>query len=151
MANHRRRPGGFTLVELMITVVIVSILAAIAVPSYLSSIRKSRRTEARTALLDLAGREERFRATQNSYSNTATDLGYGSWPAATVSDYYTLSVAPPQAASGTQAAYFIATATPVAGQGQDQDLPCRKFQIDSTGAQTSYDNNNNLTSTTCWK
>jgi len=48
--------AGFTLVELMIVVVIASILLAIAVPSYMTQVRESRRTEAKTALLDLAGR-----------------------------------------------------------------------------------------------
>jgi type IV pilus assembly protein PilE len=48
---------GFTLVELMVVIVIASILMAIAIPSYKTSIRKSRRTDAKTALLDLAGRE----------------------------------------------------------------------------------------------
>jgi len=50
--------AGFTLVELMVTVMIAAILLAIAVPSYQAYIRKSRRTEAKTAVLDLAGREE---------------------------------------------------------------------------------------------
>ena len=56
-ARHAsRRHAGFTLVELMITVVILAIVVSIAMPSYSVQVRKSRRTEARTALLDLAGR-----------------------------------------------------------------------------------------------
>jgi len=39
----------------MVTVAIVTILATIAVTSYTSQIQKSRRTEAKSALLDLAG------------------------------------------------------------------------------------------------
>ncbi|HET9108841.1 MAG TPA: prepilin-type N-terminal cleavage/methylation domain-containing protein, partial [Steroidobacteraceae bacterium] len=47
------RADGFTLIELMIAVVVVAILMAIAVPSYESYVEKSRRTDAKTALLDL--------------------------------------------------------------------------------------------------
>ncbi len=43
----------------------------------MSQIRESRRTEAKTALLDLAGREERFFSTNGStYSSATADLGY---------------------------------------------------------------------------
>jgi len=57
MTTGRADSRGFTLVELMVVIVIASILMAIAIPSYKNSIRKSRRTDAKTALLDLAGRE----------------------------------------------------------------------------------------------
>ena len=54
---------GFTLIELMVVVAIATILFAIAIPSYVTYIRQSRRTEAKTAVLDLAGREERYLST----------------------------------------------------------------------------------------
>jgi len=41
-------------------VAVATILFALGVPSYISYIRQSRRTEAKTALLDAAAREERF-------------------------------------------------------------------------------------------
>ena len=65
-AQHSR---GMTLIELMIVVVIVSILASIAVPSYIQQVRKSRRVQAKTALLDLAGREERYFSTSANGAN----------------------------------------------------------------------------------
>ena len=88
-ASAARRNRGFTLIELMVVVVIATILLGIAVPSYMSQVRQSRRTEAKTALLDLAGREERF--LQRGHQSlrpvrpTATlpnDLGYNAagWP-----------------------------------------------------------------------
>ena len=83
--------AGFTLVELMIVVVIIAILASIAVPAYNSSVRKSRRTEAKTAISDFAAREERIYGTQNVYSNDPGVLGYtaagGSWPVSTGTYY----------------------------------------------------------------
>ncbi len=48
-----RKGPGFTLIELMITVVIVSILAAIAYPSYREYVARSRRAEARGVLSEL--------------------------------------------------------------------------------------------------
>ena len=100
--SNKRASSGFTLIELMVTVAIVTILATIAVTSYSSQVQKSRRTEAKSALLDLAGREERLFSTSNAYSQDEAFLGY-----ATVSTqmtnmtfgnrYYTLTaVVPPR-------------------------------------------------------
>jgi type IV pilus assembly protein PilE len=151
-ASGRAAPAaGFTLIELMVTVVIVAILASIAIPSYMSSVRKSRRTEARTALLDLAAREERYLATNSSYSSTASDLGYSSLPGPTASGYYTLAVTKSDP-SATAAAGFTATATAVAGTPQDKDTNCYKFQVTQTGVQTSATSGGTDTTATggCW-
>jgi type IV pilus assembly protein PilE len=67
---------GFTLIELMIVVAIIAILAAIAYPSYLDSIRKSRRVDAKTEVLDVAQRLEAFFARNGQYTNDMQDLGY---------------------------------------------------------------------------
>ena len=52
----RGRPRGFTLIELMITVAVVAILAAIAFPSYATYVKKSRRGDAEATLMDIAQR-----------------------------------------------------------------------------------------------
>mgnify|MGYP003609124512 FL=1 len=62
---------GFTLIELMIVVAIVAILAAIAYPSYQDSVRKSRRADAKAALLDLAQFMERNYTTANRYDQNS--------------------------------------------------------------------------------
>ena len=59
--------AGFTLIELMITVAIVGILAAIAYPSYLDSVRKGKRAEGRTALIDFLQQQERYLTQTGSY------------------------------------------------------------------------------------
>jgi prepilin-type N-terminal cleavage/methylation domain-containing protein len=66
LSPHASSMTGFTLIELMVTLVVATILLAIAIPSYLNQIRESRRTEAKTALLDLAGREETLYSTRTS-------------------------------------------------------------------------------------
>src|SRR6201987_5835023 len=100
-AATRCRSHGFTLIELMVVVVIATILLSIAVPSYMSQVRQSRRTEAKTAVLDLASREERYFSTNGGiYSTTPTDLGYtgGAFPAPVGADnYYTITVCSPAA------------------------------------------------------
>lgn len=68
--THRTRSSaraGFTLIELMITVAIVGILAAIAYPSYLDSVRKGKRAEGRTALIDFLQQQERYLTQMGSY------------------------------------------------------------------------------------
>jgi len=149
MLNRNARQKGFTLVELMITCVVVAILAAIAIPSYNSSVRKSRRTEGRNALLDLAGREERFLATNNQYSATAADLGYASFPAPTTSGYYNLKVTATGAGGANAVPTFTITATAAGTQVGDTD--CQVFTLDSTGAQTSTNSASSDSTATCWK
>ena len=65
---RRRNDCGFTLIELMITVAIVGILAAVAYPSYTDSVRKGKRAEARAALLNLLQQEERYLTQMSTYA-----------------------------------------------------------------------------------
>ncbi len=151
--------AGFTLVELMVTIVIASILLAIAVPAYQSQIRKTRRTEARNAVLDLAAREERYLSVYNTYSQLPSDLGYAA-PAATSttwagvgaigSGYYTLNVVAtaPNATTTppTPPTYTItATATGI----QLKDTACKTFTVNQLGQQTATDSGGSAT-TACW-
>ena len=139
---RRRGSQGFTLIELMITLVIATVLITIAIPSYSNSVRKSRRTEAKTALLDLAGREERFFNTNNVYSALPTDLGYtgAGFPLNVGSNYYQVNVLLTNV--GGTPGYTI-TAVPITAD-QLKDVTCLQFQLTNTGAQTATD-------PSCWQ
>jgi type IV pilus assembly protein PilE len=150
LAFVRKSAAGFTLMEMLTAVMIVGVLASFAVPSYLAQIRKARRTEARMALLDLAGREERLFSTTGAYSLTPADLGYGAqgalFPMKVGSEYYEVNVL----VSAGPPATFTLTATPVAGHGQDHDAQCASFTVTQTGKQTALDSSNNVATTPCW-
>ncbi len=155
MTGPRRRRG-FTLIELIVAMVIAAILAAIAIPAYSSFVRKGRRTDAKSALLDLASLEERYFTTANTYSSAASALGYGSaaWPITVGSGFY--QIAQPQvtgataptstAPAGAPASYSI-TATAIGDQANDTD--CATFTVDSAGDRTASTAGNAVASS-CW-
>ena len=66
--NHAQK--GFTLIELMITVAVIGILAAIAYPSYTQYVQRARRSEAKAVLLQDATILERNFTMANRYDNT---------------------------------------------------------------------------------
>lgn len=157
---NRRSSQGFTLIELMVVVVIASILLAVAVPSYTNYVRQARRTDARTAVLDLAGREERYFSTNAAaYSPLPANLGYGAgnWPIAVGSGYYQVTVCspanancaaglnmpnPPAAPSFTVVAQAIGI--------QVKDTSCSLFAVDSTGQQYAVANGGAANTASCW-
>jgi type IV pilus assembly protein PilE len=158
--KHARLSRGFTLIELMIVVVIATILLSIAVPLYMTQTRQARRVEAKTALLDLAGREERFFSTNGSlYTATPASLGYTGFGVGNPigSGYYYLTVCASTVAGATPAcdpnagapvypSYYI-IATPIAGKSQANDTQCTSFAVDSTGAQFATGSQN---AAFCW-
>jgi prepilin-type N-terminal cleavage/methylation domain-containing protein len=69
----RASRGGFTLVELLIVVVIVGVLAAIAVPTYLRQRYRSQAIEASEVLGQIVHAQESYRAEFNVYSDVSND------------------------------------------------------------------------------
>jgi type IV pilus assembly protein PilE len=159
--RKRRDSSGFTLVELMVVVVIATILISVAIPSYMSQVRQSRRVEAKTAILDLAGREERYFSTNSSsYTNTAANLGYGGFGSGFPigSGYYYLNVCSPAASpcfgvnipNPPAAPSYTIVALPVAGQSQVNDTQCGSFAVDSVGQQYAATSAGAANVAYCW-
>ncbi len=63
---------GFTLIELMVTVAIVAILAAIALPSYRQYIIRSNRVAAQAQMMNIANREEQYLLANRVYADKTT-------------------------------------------------------------------------------
>jgi len=135
------RNSGFTLIELMITVAIVAILAAIVYPSYQDQVLKSHRTEGKTALMQVAQNFERCFTTANSYAACRPLADATStFPWTTEHGRYQISVNTPR-----QANTYTLRATPQ--QGQTKDTRCGTLTLDETGRKGE---NGTGTVQDCW-
>jgi type IV pilus assembly protein PilE len=106
---------GFTLIELMITVVIIAIISMIAIPQYGQYVIRGNRSAAEAFMMDVANREKQYLLDARSY---APDLATLSMTApSNVSKYYTISITP---VAGPPPAYTI-TAVPIPGGKQASD------------------------------
>ncbi|MFV9682536.1 type IV pilin protein [Pseudomonas sp. NY15367] len=149
-----RSTAGFTLLEVMITVVIIGILAAIVYPSYQEYVLRSNRAEGMALLNDAAARQERYYAQTNRYVNSQNDIdklglsaettGEGESATKTVrsaTGKYTLTVA---ARSGT--AGYLLTATPLGAQ--TRDTKCGNLTLNDQGVKGKSGSNS---VSDCWR
>ena len=145
-ATQKIRCTGFSLIELMIVVAIIAIISAVAFPAYKKQTLKGHRVDAKSAVLEAAAREEKFFATNNKYSSTATDLNYAALPFNVVSGtqtVYVLSIAV-NAAGST----YTVTATP---SGDQQGDACYTYVLDNLGTQSNQVSGGGANSTSgCW-
>lgn len=132
---------GYSMIELMIVLAILSIIIAFAYPSYRDHVIKAHRAEGMGELLDLADRLERFYSDQSTYAgatlgSATTDLR----PVATENSMYNLAITLQNAIS------FTVTATP---QGtQTDDTKCGTFTLTSLGGKST---SGTLPDKKCWK
>ena len=120
---------GFTLIEVMVTVVIIGILGAVAYPSYLDYVRRGNRSAAQSFMMTIANRQEQYLLTNRSYTATISDLGGLSQPTETTGRYtfaVTTTGAPPTA--------YLITATATGSQVSDGNLT-----LSSDGTKTPAD------------
>lgn len=123
-----RRPLGFTLLELMIAVAIVSILVGIALPSYRDSVVRGQLVDATTALSAMRARMEQYYQDNRSYAAVTSASTTTSPPCSTALTAGKFTVV--CATAPTPSAYTI-TATGIAGSSVDGFA----FSIDQTNAQ----------------
>ncbi len=70
------RQSGFTLIEMMITVAVIGILAAIAYPAYTQYVERGHRAAAQTEMMVIANQQQQFFLSNRSYATTLSGLGY---------------------------------------------------------------------------
>lgn len=119
---------GFSLIELLITVAVLGIVAAIAVPSYSAYVQKSRRADAMSALLGLQLKMEKFRGNCATYPDTldaADDCAAGEieYSATSTDGHYTIDI---PAAAGNS---YTLRAVPANGSVQASDTTCNDMRI----------------------
>lgn len=100
---QRSTRNGFTLIEVLITIVIVAILSTIAMPSYRDYVRRSQATEATAELAVARARMEQYFQDNRNYGPTA---GTACGPSAPTSKYFTFACA-----TSNSGANFVLTAT----------------------------------------
>lgn len=116
---------GFTLMELLVVVAIIGILAAIAIPSYTSYVKKGNRAAAQMHLIDLAHAQQQYLADNRAYAATVAALGMTT--PAKVDELYTISI---DTQAGPPASFTI-TATAKGSQLSDGNMT-----INSAGDKT---------------
>ena len=122
-----RTACGFTLLELMITVLIVAILAAIAYPSYQSYLARAYRSEAYTALNQWANLQEQYFLDQRHYASDMTNLGAPANPFVTDAGHYRIQAV-------ATATGFTLTATALDNQ-LALDSACPTLTLSSDGVR----------------
>jgi type IV pilus assembly protein PilE len=125
--SHKRKTGGFTLIELMITVAIVAILAAIALPSYRQYIVRSKRSAAQAQMMDIANRQQQFLLANRSYADKTALTASGYALPAEVNSNYSYDIV----LSTTGIPGYTLTLTPIGGQTGDGALT-----LNSDGVKT---------------
>ncbi len=144
--------GGFTLIELMIVIMIISILVSIAYPSYLNQMRSSRRAEGQTLLLEAQSKQERFFTENNSYGSIMFNLGYGvagNNSESTENGWYLVSAAvtPGGCAPGTATPCTGFTLSAAPQNDQAKDAECATLTINHLGVKGELGTG---TAADCW-
>jgi type IV pilus assembly protein PilE len=116
---------GFTMIEVLITVAIITILISIALPSYSNVMLKLNRTAGQQFMMDIANKEEQTSLDLRGFTATIGNGGLGLTPTSDVAANYTFAVALTGndcLGSSLSAPGYVITATAVGKQASDGSL-----------------------------
>lgn len=135
-----RKRQGFTLIELIIAVAIIGIIAAVALPSYQSTVRKSNRAEAKTELMDVAQRLQRCytvyaKFNDATYCGVYKDLTDADNYITRGGQYYKITIDVPVSGNSPESTYLLTATAVKAPQTQDTAGGCDKLTLDHTGVK----------------
>ena len=130
---------GFTLIELMVTVAIVAIIAAVGYPSYTKHMARSKRVAAQAVMQNLVSKQEQHVLNARSYATSLADLGVA--VPHDVSASYTITVSTDAGPPPTHSVRAVPT-----GAQASADAGCGTLTLASTGAKTQSG-----ASTDCWR
>jgi len=142
----RQTHFGFSMIEVFVALVLISILATMAYPSYTDSVRRSRRSDAMVTLMTLQLAQERRRAANPDYAIDLADLDRqmegGDY--SSNDGYYRLALS-----SGDPTINYVITATPLGTQQQDA---CVFFAVTQDGPDIRTESNGMTADEkrTCW-
>ena len=137
---NRNKTSGFTLIEVMITVAIVAILAAVALPAYGDYVTRGKIPEATNALATMRIQLEQFYQDNRHYGSTAAACGE---PNPTGANFtYTCN----WGTGGTNNQTYLVTATGKDG-GSMSDF---SYTINQDGTRTTTSTGWNDTTTAGW-
>lgn len=102
---NKVKTQGFSLIELLIAVVVVSILAAIAYPSYVDYMERTRRLDTQSSMLNLASSLETYRSQNLSYQGASVAVLA---PSLADDQFFTVTLSPDPLPAGAQDYEIIA-------------------------------------------
>ncbi|MDO6679819.1 type IV pilin protein [Shewanella sp. 4_MG-2023] len=119
---------GFTLIEVMITVVIIGILASIAYPSYTGFIAKGARADGLAGLMAVANRQEQYYLDNRSYTTDMTKLGLNADPWLVENTFYAID--------STIAAGVLTISATAQGVQATRDSACASITLTDSGIRS---------------
>ena len=135
--------SGFTLIEMMVAVAIVGIIAAIALPSYQATVRKSNRAEAKTELMDVAQRLQRCYTLYAKFNDAKcgiyTDLTNADFYTTRGGHYYVIKIDVPNAGEPPETKYRLTATAIKAPQTADTAGRCNVLTLTQTGKKEPED------------